>query len=274
MTGTTEITELADPAGVPPGRRWARRTRQAVFWLLVLAATAILVASLARIVLATHGFTDASPTMENTIQPGDVLRVADGQAGIRRGDVVVVNVPARTGSPGHPGTSGGTEVKRVIGLPGDHVTCCGSGGRVSVNSRPLNETYLYPGTRPSAVSFSVTVPSGTIFVLGDRRRISADSREWGPVPESGIVGRVVAVQRGSSLSFLRTPQAFVSARLAAPDTRPQQYLRLAAAAAAALAALVILAITGIVSTLVRGYRSRRARSSPVPPAEPAPPAAT
>lgn len=240
---------------VSVSRQRAHTARRIGFWVLVVLAIALLVASLAIGVLTTRSFVDASPTMESTISQGDVLRVATG-AGMRRGDVVVMHAPARASAPGS------IVVKRVIGLPGDHVACCNARGRVTVNSRPLDETYLPPGDRPSTVGFSVRIPGGKIFVLGDHRRISADSRVWGPVPESGVVGRVLLVQHGSSFTVLRTPQTFIASGLAPADTRPDFYLRLAIAAAASAAALVILAISGITSLVIRGRRARRARSQP------------
>ncbi|WP_347107710.1 signal peptidase I [Paenarthrobacter sp. S56] len=67
-------------------------------------------------------------------------------------------------------------VKRVIGLPGDHVTCCDAGGRVSVNGVPLDETYINPAEVPTPQQFDVTVPEGKVWVMGDNRNHSADSR--------------------------------------------------------------------------------------------------
>jgi signal peptidase I len=143
---------------------------------------------------------------------------------------------------------------------------------VTVDGKPLTETYLYPGDPPSRLTFSVMVGKGKIFVMGDRRNISVDSRTWGPVSESGVVGRVVLVQHGSSFVALRTPRTFISDGLAPPDNRPDVYVRLLLAAAASAAALLILAIIGITSVVIRGRRSRRAGSLPAPPTQPAPPA--
>ena len=90
-------------------------------------------------------------------------------------------------------------VKRVVGLPGDHVQCCDVQGRVLVNGTPVSEPYLFPGDSPSAVVFNVTVPDGKLWVMGDHRSESADSRAHlgdpggGMVPESKVVGRVMAV---------------------------------------------------------------------------------
>ncbi|MEZ2389138.1 signal peptidase I [bacterium RCC_150] len=68
-------------------------------------------------------------------------------------------------------------VKRVIGLPGDRVSCCDSAGRVSVNGTVLSESYINPAQVPLAKSFDVVVPEGKIWVMGDNRNNSADSRE-------------------------------------------------------------------------------------------------
>ena len=68
-------------------------------------------------------------------------------------------------------------VKRVIGLPGDHVVCCDSQARVSVNGTVLDEDYLNPAETPIAQPFDVVVPAGKIWVMGDNRNNSADSRE-------------------------------------------------------------------------------------------------
>lgn len=68
-------------------------------------------------------------------------------------------------------------VKRVIGTEGDHVVCCDADGRITVNGEPLDEPYLYPGAAPSDTPFDVVVPEGKVWVMGDHRNASADSRE-------------------------------------------------------------------------------------------------
>ena len=61
-------------------------------------------------------------------------------------------------------------VKRVIGVPGDHVVCCNAQGQVTVNGVPLSETsYIYPGAAPSQIRFNITVPPGRLWVMGDNR---------------------------------------------------------------------------------------------------------
>lgn len=92
-------------------------------------------------------------------------------------------------------------IKRVIGLPGDRVACCDEGERLTVNGVPLNEPYLKPGNAPSSQDFDIRVPAGSVWVMGDHRSDSSDSRFHDPsgtgsdgsVPESLIVGRAVAL---------------------------------------------------------------------------------
>ncbi len=90
-------------------------------------------------------------------------------------------------------------VKRVIGVAGDHVVCCDNNKMITVNGKALNEPYIFKGDHPSDMNFDVTVPAGKIWVMGDHRGASADSRyhqddiNKGMVPVSKVVGRVVAV---------------------------------------------------------------------------------
>jgi signal peptidase I len=126
------------------------------------------------------------------------------------------------------GSPGDILIKRVIGLPGDKVACCDAQGRVTVNGVALNETsYLYPGNAPSEVRFSITVPPGRLWVMGDHRLISDDSRDHlgdpggGTVPESAVVGRAfVIIWPVSRWRILPIPATFQQPALNASAAPP------------------------------------------------------
>jgi signal peptidase I len=109
-------------------------------------------------------------------------------------------------------------VKRVIGVGGDRVACCDEAGRVTVNGVPLDEaSYLFPGDSPSDQSFDVIVPAGMLWLMGDHRSNSADSRAHlgdpggGMVPESRVVGRVMNVLWPlNRISSVPVPDSFAS----------------------------------------------------------------
>jgi signal peptidase I len=105
-----------------------------------------------------------------------------------RGDIVVFNTPPlaleKCGA-------GGTFVKRIIGLPGDTVS--ERKGRVSINGQPLDEPYVPQSERNPQANGRWTVPQGAYFMMGDNRAQSCDSREWGSVPRSDLIGPVFAV---------------------------------------------------------------------------------
>lgn len=165
--------------------------------LLFVVVGAIIVSSLLRAFVGQM-FIIPSESMENTLLVGDRV-VVQKITGFDRGDVVVFEDPGGwlEGQPvqqpgpfdralefvGVPTTSTpGHLIKRVIGLPGDRVICCDDSGRLTVNGYALNETsYLYVGpdgtqVHPSDIRFEVVVPKGRLFVMGDHRDLSADSR--------------------------------------------------------------------------------------------------
>jgi len=159
-----------------------------------------------------------SPSMESTLIRGDrvlVSKLPPGPFDLKHGDIVVFSdsgkwlPPTEHESEGTirdaihsgltfvgllPADSDDHLIKRVIGLPGDKVACCDSKGRVTVNGTPIDEPYLYPGDAPSEQPFSITVPAGRLWVMGDHRSDSADSRAHpgsfgGTIPLSDVVGK-------------------------------------------------------------------------------------
>ena len=109
-------------------------------------------------------------------------------------------------------------IKRVVGVGGDHVQCCDPQGRVTVNGVPLSEAdYLYPANAPSLTPFDITVPQGRLWVMGDHRENSADSRAHqdtdygGTVSEDGVVGRAMVIAWPfGHWNSLKEPQTFSS----------------------------------------------------------------
>ncbi len=159
-------------------RRWI------VEWLVVL-AVAVGVAFAVRAYVA-QSYIIPSASMEPTLMIGDrilVDKLSYHLHGVGRGDIVVFAKPPKEVDPNVTDL-----VKRVIGLPGDVISS--SGGRVFVNGQPLRESWLPPGTVTTGIKRQ-TVPAHEYFVMGDNRSDSQDSRFFGPIRGSSIVGRVV-----------------------------------------------------------------------------------
>jgi signal peptidase I len=234
-------------AGPVPARpASARRRSHAWVELPVLVLLTLLVAALVRTFLV-QPFYIPSGSMENTLQVGDrvlVDKLSYRFGEISRGDIVVfdgldsftpeveVDEPpnALLGGLRSLGAAlglappGETDfIKRVVGLPGDRVRCCDAQDRVTVNGRPLDESaYLYAGDQPSESPFDVVVPPGRLWVMGDHRAASADSRAHtgdpggGTVPEDKVIGRAFSVVWPlDRLTGLDVPPAYD--RLRAPE---------------------------------------------------------
>ena len=217
-----ESPESPGGAGGPrAGHR--RKRKQRSFWreLPILVAVALLLAVVIK-TYAIQAFYIPSGSMENTLEINDrvlVNKIVYHTRDIHRGDIVVFNgdgswdpgtIPvsgnvfqqfgdgfASMFGFGHPGD---ILIKRVIGIPGDRVACCDAQGRVTVNGVPLIEqSYLYPGSAPSVSRFNIVVPPGRLWVMGDNRFLSDDSRDHqgdpggGTIPESAVIGRAFII---------------------------------------------------------------------------------
>jgi signal peptidase I len=266
-------SQTADESQAPE----APRKRKRSFWrdlaVIVVAALALTIVLKAFVVQV---FSIPSGSMENTLLPGDrilVSKIVYDFRSIQRGDVVVFSGAgswdAPTQSPSNPllrlwddaaGLVGiaapGTDyVKRVIGVPGDHVVCCDLKGRVTVNGVPLSESsYIYPGDVPSTKTFNIVVPPGRLWVMGDNRADSDDSRfrtsfpGGGTIPESAVVGRAfVIIWPLSRISDVPIPSTFQQAGLRA------------ASAVAAAPPLTVAGGTALASAGVLTLRRRRRR---------------
>ncbi|WEV72217.1 signal peptidase I [Bifidobacterium sp. ESL0790] len=141
-----------------------------------------------------------SGSMLDTIEIGDHVvtnKLDPGVFKLKRGDVIVFKDPANW-LRDQPGLESDDLIKRLIGLPGDSVECKGAGAPVTVNGVAVDETsYIKPGVNPSNFAFKVNVTAGHLFVMGDNRSDSADSRyhaddgDGGLVPISDVEGVAV-----------------------------------------------------------------------------------
>lgn len=242
MTEGSTATEEKSPAKHRSGLAAAGRE----FVLIVVGA--LIVSSILRAFVGQM-FIIPSESMENTLLKQDRV-VVEKLTDAERGDVIVFEDPGgwltreesgqKRGSVGRffeivgllPDSTHGHLIKRLIGMPGDKVKCCDNSGKITVNGQPLDESsYLFPGDAASQMEFEVTVPAGRVFVLGDHRSQSGDSRvhlaDTGPegttpgevafVPMDKITGRAVyVVWPTSRFGKLGKPDSFKSVPAGGP----------------------------------------------------------
>ena len=199
--------ESPTPAtAVRPGEDTTERPRSRLRRVTVVAVS-LLLTVVVRTVLV-QSFYIPSGSMQPTLEPGDRILVSKlgGSSSVHRGDVVVFDGTTTFGRPdGGSAPTGliartlggvasalsvGNEsdyVKRVVGMPGDRVVCCDQTGHLSINGRPVTEPYLHGGDDPSDLTFDVRVPAGRIWLMGDHRSDSADSRAHLGDPGGGMV---------------------------------------------------------------------------------------
>jgi signal peptidase I len=145
------------------------------------------------------------PFISNNIKRGDVVVFRDPDNWLPAADIetapfVIAKAKAALVAVGIlPNPAKQYLVKRVVGVGGDHVICCTTTGKITVNGQEMVEPYIYAGNVPSDMNFDVTVPKGKLWVMGDHRGASADSRfhqediNKGFVPLNRVTGRVLAV---------------------------------------------------------------------------------
>jgi signal peptidase I len=234
VTSTTDETTGGDARPTEATPRKQMPVWQEMFLLLGIA---LVLAILIKVFLM-QAFYIPSSSMNDTLVQNDRILVQKvsywGSGTPHRGDIVVFSDPGgwlgaeETQPPASPVArglelfglypTGGHLVKRVIGVGGDEVKCCDQQGRVTVNGVPLNEkSYLAAGQKPSEIRFDVKVKPGYLWVQGDNRSNSADSRVHlgdpggGQVPVSDVVGKTFAVVWPfGHAKVLHTPATFGS----------------------------------------------------------------
>ncbi|MER7206569.1 signal peptidase I [Streptosporangium sp. NPDC020072] len=195
-----------DEPSPQPEKKGSKRKSLIESALLLLGG--VLVALLLRLIVL-DSFAIPSESMENTLINGDRVFVNKLSGTPDRGDVVVFK-----------GWDGEDTIKRVIAVGGDTVKCCDAQGRITVNGVPLDEkAYLHPDDFPSGEKFEKVVPKGRLWVMGDHRSASADSRTHeeqegeGTISEKAVIGRAFAIYWPfSRVGLLSTPETFTKLR--------------------------------------------------------------
>ena len=223
MTSEIDSTDL-------PSRRagWGRFKRNPfvafVMDLLVVVVSALVLSLLIKTFLL-RSFYIPSGSMENTLLINDriiVNELVPNMVPLEHGDVVVFRDPGLwLNDVPTPKLDTWTQVtdwilsafgitapdsaqhlvKRVIGLPGDHVVCCDASGKLQINGTSITEPYIKTGSEPSSLKFDVTVPKDSYWVMGDNRSNSWDSRFHQDLPSKGFVAKEFVAGRAFLLSW-------------------------------------------------------------------------
>jgi signal peptidase I len=289
----------AQPGGEDGGEK-----RRRSLWreLPVLIVVALVIALLIK-TFVVQAFFIPSSSMEDTLLIGDkvlVNKIVYHTRPIHVGDIIVFDgagswdpVPPRARPDSDPvarlyratlvplfrsikglfGTAPGQTdyIKRVLGVPGDRVACCNTQGQVTVNGVALHEkSYLFPGAAPSQIRFSIVVPPGRLWVMGDNRLVSDDSRlhtadpGQGTIPEKMVIGRAfILVWPANRWRVLQIPATFEQPRVGKPAAASAGALAPAIGAGAPYLPLAGGLAVALPLTRLRG-RVRRRRRRRVP----------
>ena len=295
-SGESAVPESGEDPGAGSGQgSSAGKRKRSWRQLMTIVVTAIILMLLIK-AFVVQVYRIPSSSMEDTLLTGDrvlVNKLVYHFRGIGRGDIVVFSGQGSWGTttgepdpapPGNPVLRAVDDVltdigvystqtyyiKRVIGLPGDHVACC-KNSKMTVNGVPLDETsYLFPGASPSEAPFSVIVPPGRLWVMGDNRAISDDSRghmisgfpKDGTVPENEVAGRAfLIIWPPSQFGDLPIPATFQQAALhaGAAGAPVLQVTEAAVSTVAAVPAAGAAAVLGIPLLTLRRRRRREDR---------------
>ena len=219
MTNVDEAVGSSDRSGGEPDGKPTKKPMPLWQETILLLALALLLAIIIKS-LFVQAFYIPSPSMEPQFVKNDRILVQKvsywGSASPSRGDIVVFKDPggwldeSDASTPHSPVTrlmekiglypTGGHLVKRVIGIGGDRIICCDAKGRITVNGHPLNEkAYLPKGTPPSQIKFDRKVPENHLWMMGDNRSFSYDSRGHMGGPGGGFVDQDLVVGKVFSL---------------------------------------------------------------------------
>jgi signal peptidase I len=200
------LTEVAPPPGeaaappsppvrrrrhsaVGPPKRPPSRSRTALEWAVVAVVALALAFGMRTFVFQAYYVPSGS--MIPTLQVGDrilVQKIFFSPSDVHTGEIVVFHGPAADVVCGSPQS---ILVKRVIGLPGE--TISSQGNTVYINGKPLAEPWLPSGTQLGRAIQKQVIPAGRYFMMGDNRSISCDSRYWGTIPGSSMIGKVLVL---------------------------------------------------------------------------------
>jgi len=214
----------------PAKNNWFAKLKRNVFVaffidLIVIVGAALILSLLVKTFLIRSFFVP-SGSMLSTLQIDDriiVNELVPNVIPVEHGDVLVfkdpggwlsADAPSAAKSPWEQGTewflsafglaapdSSQHLVKRTIGLPGDHIKCCDVSGHLMINGVAINETYLDAGVKPSLTKFDVTVPAHKLWMMGDNRSSSSDSRFHTDLPSKGFVDESFVVGRAFIVSW-------------------------------------------------------------------------